>query len=109
MIHILVKRRDGAPVSVIASGHAGEQGSSVICAAVSALMIGLGNGLEKIAQIPNLVFESPEDGYLRIILPDNLDEAHQKRAAILLDTLILALSDIAEDAPDDIIINNICE
>ena len=95
------KRQDGAIAGFEASGHAGAakiRGYDLVCCAVSALTQTGVNALCAVAQV------TPEakvsDGYLRCILPEELDEAQMDRAQIVLRTIMTGLTDIQKIYPN---------
>ena len=83
-----------------ASGHAGSAQSrrnDLVCCAVSALTQTGVNALIAVAGVTPAV--AVEDGYLRCILPEGLDEAAAARADIVLRTVIQGLTDIQNIYP----------
>ena len=94
------KRRDGAIAGLEASGHAGAariRGYDLVCCAVSALTQTGVNALIAVAGVTPAV--TGEDGYLRCILPEGVDEAAAARADIVLRTVIQGLTDIQNIYP----------
>jgi hypothetical protein len=89
------------PVYFEIEGHAdqAEYGYDVICAAVSVLGQTTLVSLNEIAGIENLNY-AIEDGYLRCQLPALLTEAQEEIARILVESLVLGIRGVAEDAPD---------
>ena len=90
MIRVNVRRSGGLIREVESRGHAGyaDAGSDIICSAVSVLLINTVNSLEKLTKDRAETKEG--DGYVRITLPD----APSKEASLLLDSLLLGLTDI---------------
>jgi len=91
----------GAIAGFEAGGHAGGKrirGYDLVCCAVSALTQTGVNALCAVAQV------TPEakvsDGYLRCILPEELDEAQMDRAQIVLRTIMTGLTDIQRIYPN---------
>ena len=83
-----------------AAGHAGAKrirGYDLVCCAVSALTQTGVNALIAVAGVTPAV--AVEDGYLRCILPEGLDEAAAARADIVLRTVIQGLTDIQKIYP----------
>ena len=86
MITIKVRKKNGSYEEFISKGHAGyaEAGQDIVCAAVSALIINTVNSLDK--------FDVQEkDGFVSIHFRNNLSE----RAMLLMDSLLLGLTEIA--------------
>ena len=78
------------------SGHAdfSEEGSDIICSAVSALSINTANTMEEIVGI-QLITES-RDGYLKVMLPSSLSDLERHDASLLLHSLRSGLASIQE-------------
>ena len=91
MITIKVRKKDGSYEEFISKGHAGyaEAGQDIVCAAVSALIITTVNSLEKFTDDKFDVQE--KDGFVSIHFRNNLSE----RAMLLMDSLLLGLTEIA--------------
>lgn len=89
--------RDGAGLftGFSVKGHSGyaEEGSDIVCAAVSALTISCVNSLEAVCGIEPLL-EGGENGYLKAMLPWNQQADHD--AQVLFKALHVGLKDIAE-------------
>lgn len=86
-------------VSLEVSGHAmaGEYGSDVVCAGVSAIVIGLVNNLSRMAQItPAVEMDDEEGGYLYIELPATLAAKQQEMAQLLFESCYLILKEDIE-------------
>ncbi len=81
-------------------GHSGyaEEGSDIVCAAVSALCITCLNSLEALAGLTPAA-EGGSDGYLRFALPRERTEAQRHDAQLLMSSLRLGLEDIAREYP----------
>ncbi len=77
-----------------AKGHAGygEEGSDIVCAAVSALTQTTANAIEAFTQDPFEQELSEDGGYLRMWFPDGL----HKEASLLMDALVLGIQGIEE-------------
>ena len=83
-----------------AAGHAGAKrirGYDLVCCAVSALTQTGVNALIAVAGVTPAV--RADEGYLRCILPQGLDEAAAARADIVLRTVIQGLTDIQNIYP----------
>ena len=92
MITITVKREDGMYRSFRSEGHSGyaDEGSDIICAAVSVLAINAVNSIESLTDDP--VRAEEEDGFLRCSFPEGLSEA----GTLLMEAMILGLTQTAE-------------
>lgn len=80
-------------------GHSGfaEAGQDIVCAAVSVLAQTGANALEKLAGIEPRI--QMEDGYLQVMLPENLQESERERVKMILDTVLLGLEDVVDAYP----------
>ena len=76
----------------IGKGHAefGKYGKDIICAAVSVLVINTINSLEELCHLKMDVTTDVETGYIKCVLPDDLDE----KSKVLLDALVLGLTSV---------------
>jgi len=93
-------RPGGAIAGFEASGHAGAariRGYDLVCCAVSALTQTGVNALISVAGVDPAV--KVEDGFLRCILPQGMDEERAARADIVLRTVIQGLTDIQNIYP----------
>ena len=84
-----------------ACGHAGARrvrGVDLVCCAVSTLTQAGVNALETVAGVVPQV--TVEDGFLRCILPDGIEEVKHARAQIVLQTVISGLKDIEQVYPN---------
>ncbi len=83
--------QSGALVGFEASGHAGygDEGSDIVCSAVSALTQTIALGLKERLQLP--LGLSIENGYLYCILGQDCTQNELEQASLLLDTLLLGL------------------
>ena len=74
------------------AGHAGyaEEGSDIICAAVSALAVNTINAIEEFTEDAYQVEQAEDGGYLKVLFPEGLSE----RAALLMDSLVLGIGNI---------------
>lgn len=86
------KARSGEYKGFMCSGHAGfdAYGKDIVCASVSVLVINTVNSLEEIAHEQMTVETDEEQG----IISCNLEHAPNEAAKILLDSLVLGLSQI---------------
>ena len=82
------------------SGHAGyaEEGSDIVCAAVSVLATACANSLESVCGIHPTV-TGGDNGYLKAVLPSAMTEAQRHDAQVILCTLRQGLRDLVESYP----------
>ncbi|MBO2516017.1 MAG: ribosomal-processing cysteine protease Prp [Clostridiales bacterium] len=95
MTTIRVSSKDGRITGFTCKGHSGyaEEGSDIVCAAVSALTQTAVNALETVAKVTPEV--KVKDGSLEARLPDT--ENHD--AQIILQSMVQGLRDISESYP----------
>lgn len=99
MIEVWVHKDGGHTKYYRVEGHAGWAGSGkdIVCAAVSALAIGAGNGLGEVAGAVQK--SSSEDGFLEVILKPELGDRSRIQAEAIIDAMVLALEGISERYP----------
>ena len=93
---------DGFVKGFVASGHAGSRkirGYDLVCCAVSALTQTGVNALFTVAGTEPDVKVDEQSGYLRCILPDEMNMQTQEKADIVLRTVIQGLTDIQNIYP----------
>jgi len=102
MTDVTVKYKDHRIVSIESSGHAGfrRRGKDIVCAAISVLMFTAVQGLDSVAELDHLIFESDEKtAYMYVELPSTLSEEQALKAGVILDTVVIGLQGIAQDYP----------
>lgn len=82
------------------SGHSGyaDEGSDIVCSAVSVLAITCVNSLESVCGIHPAV-TGGEDGYLKARLPSAMTESQRHDAQVLLCALRQGLQDLVKSYP----------
>ena len=82
-------------------GHSGyaEEGSDIVCAGISALVITTENALCQLVQL-SPTERGGEDGFLEVMLPDRMTEQQMHDAQLLLSALHIGLENIAQAYPD---------
>jgi len=111
MIKGLFKRNDSGRIkSFELTGHAnaGEYGSDIVCAAVSALAIGLTNSLSVLTGKTPFIQETNEieGGYLYVEISKAFSEEQLKISQVILESLLISLTGIAEEYAEYIQIND---
>lgn len=96
MTKISVYKKGSHIVGYTVEGHTGyaEEGSDIVCAAVSTIATHTLNGLAEIVKIP--VGYEVDDAYLECIVPDSLSDDERKQSDILLDAMYLTFKDLEE-------------
>ncbi|WP_461224387.1 ribosomal-processing cysteine protease Prp [Lacticaseibacillus suihuaensis] len=86
-------------------GHAdaGDYGHDIVCAAVSAVAIGAANSIEVMAGFdPVTAVDAVNGGHLTVTVPAALKDESAHVTQILLESLLLTLTQIEETNPDHI-------
>lgn len=95
MTNIRVSSKGGKITGFVCRGHAGyaEEGSDIVCAAVSALTTCCVNALETVAKVTLRV--KVKDGLLEVLLPGT--DSHD--AQVILRSMVQGLRDVSEEYP----------
>ncbi len=102
MTIVNVKRKNGHIFMVECDGHTfyGEKGEDIVCAALSSVVQTAVLGLMSVAKI-NIDFERDEKrGYLKILVPEKITADEREKADVILDTMLLGISDLNEGFSD---------
>ena len=96
MTEISVYRKGSHIVKYVVSGHTGysEEGSDIVCAAVSTVATHTLNGLTDVVGI--VVGYEVRDAYLECIVPDDISEEKRKQSDILLNSMYLTFKSLEE-------------
>ena len=94
MTSITVIKEDEHIVAFTCNGHAGyaNESEDIVCAAISMLVINTINSIEALTNTKPIVEAEQESGYIHC----SFEEDITKEAALLLDSMILGLSQIKE-------------
>ena len=100
MTRITLFRSRSHAIGFEAEGHTGyaEEGSDIVCAAISALTQGAVIGLKEVIGLQTAL--EIEDGYIYCMLPKAVSEKAWHDAELILNTLALSLSSIVETNGD---------
>jgi len=96
MTKICVYKKGNHIVKYTVEGHTGysEEGSDIVCAAVSTVATHTLNGLTDVVKI--FVGYEVDDAYLECIVPDDLSEEERKQSDILLDAMYQTFKNLEE-------------
>lgn len=86
-------------------GHANTApyGQDIVCAAASMLSINTVNSIEALAGCtPNVVTNDQEGGCLIVSLPQKMNQEKMNISQILLESLLIGLTDLAHEYPEAI-------
>ena len=96
MINILIIKSKQNIVTIEATGHSGyaEEGSDIVCSAISTLMQNLANGLTEVIKANAKVVVDEDIPHLSVSLREENEEKF-KYAQMLMQTTILSLKEVA--------------
>lgn len=101
MTTVKVEKKEGHVVYLSASGHTGfaEEGSDIVCAALSSIIQTAVMGLGKVAKIEKYSYYFAEtEGYMEVRIGDlNAEERHD--ADVIMDVLLCGIADLADGYP----------
>ncbi|WP_226036545.1 ribosomal-processing cysteine protease Prp [Aquibacillus saliphilus] len=99
MIKVIVYRNNKGINAFELSGHAesGPAGHDLVCAGVSAVSFGAVNAVIKLCEIEPIIDQGGEGGYLRVELPEELDNDTRTKAEWLLEGMLVSLDTIELD------------
>lgn len=109
MITITIQRdQQNLLQRVTIQGHANydEHGKDIVCAAVSGISIGIINAIEKLIGI-QIVSDPSNPGWLDCRLPEDTDEDVRAKVVLLMEAMVVALSDVANEYPQYVQINDL--
>lgn len=102
MTNIKVIKQNNSIAEVICDGHTGYgvEGEDIVCAALSSIVQTALLGLLQVAMV-DVDFEIREvDGYLRMRVPSEISSESRKTCDIILDTMMLGISDLYQGFSD---------
>ncbi len=100
MTSIVVKKIANNISSIECSGHSGyaNEGEDIVCAAISSIIQTAVLGVLMLAKVDALV--KRDEGYLQIVVPDDLSDEKRRDCNLILNTAILGISDLREEYSD---------
>ncbi|MBE5731254.1 MAG: ribosomal-processing cysteine protease Prp [Clostridiales bacterium] len=101
MTVVEIVRKQGHIVSLSADGHTGYgvEGEDIVCAALSSIIQTALLGLMQVAGVAVKFTRRDDDGFLEFTLP-MLSEQTRRDADMILDTMLLGISDLYETYSD---------
>ncbi|MCP3030447.1 ribosomal-processing cysteine protease Prp [Halobacillus sp. A1] len=99
MIKVTIFRSQEDITGFEIAGHAesGPYGHDLVCAAVSAVSFGAVNSIISLCEFEPEITQGGEGGYLKIKLPENLDETSHSKSQLLLAGMMVSLQTIEND------------
>lgn len=93
------RNQKGQITSFTVDGHAGfgPKGTDIVCAAVSALTFGTINAIVELLGVSLDVELKEEGGFLRCVVPTQLEGATQEKLELLLEAMLLSLSSVEKE------------
>lgn len=99
MINVIIAKVNQNVVSIEANGHSGyaEEGSDIVCSAVSTLLETLINGLLEVAKIDTKYDIDESIPRLFVSLPENITGEQMRDAQMLMKTAVLGLKSVRNE------------
>ncbi|OWZ83929.1 ribosomal-processing cysteine protease Prp [Natranaerobius trueperi] len=100
MIQIRIFREQSKIRGFEVKGHAdfAEEGSDIVCAAISALSLTGVFASERLCQLGRI--KEPEKGHLIFNLPTDISKSLEQKAFTILETVIIGMYETAKNYPD---------
>jgi uncharacterized protein YsxB (DUF464 family) len=99
MIEVTVRRDQNGIAEIEIAGHANaaRHGKDIVCSAVSAISIGILNGIEPLLGVIPDVEQAPKGGgFLRWRLASVTDDALYEKQQLLAESMVIALISVAQ-------------
>ena len=88
MTNIQIQKQKGNITGFVVSGHSGyaEEGSDIVCSAISSLSQMVCVGLENVLNLNPIIKINQKSAYLSCLLPKNISEQNIKKAQVLFES-----------------------
>ena len=95
MTDIKFFKNNGVFIGFECSGHTGyaKSGKDIVCAAISSLTQSVVIGLQEVCFL-GIRMTIDDDGYIKVIIPQDLDARKLRDSQVLLETLYLSIKDL---------------
>ena len=102
MTKVTVFKKNNQITELVCDGHTfyGEKGEDIVCAALSSVVQTAVLGLMTVAGVDVDLERDEERGYLHLTLPENLNEEQRLKSSVILDTMLMGVSDLYEGFSD---------
>lgn len=102
MTEVTVYKKGRHITRVVCDGHTGygAQGEDIVCAALSSIVQTAVLGLVSVAAVNIDLKRDDEEGYIEFSLPRVINETKQQKADVILETMLLGVSDLFEGYSD---------
>jgi uncharacterized protein YsxB (DUF464 family) len=102
MTSVTVYKKGGRIARVVCDGHTGYgvAGEDIVCAALSSVVQTAVLGLVTVAAVNVDIKRDDKKAYIEFTLPEALNETKQTKADVILDTMLLGVSDLYQSWSD---------
>ena len=101
MIKVDIFRKNNNIVKLEMDGHAEYcESDDIVCASASSVAFAIANGIENVTNV-KFGYETG-DGYLFIVLPDDLNKELQEKVNILTETFALFINELESQYPANV-------
>lgn len=102
MTKVVITKKDNRIVQVECDGHTGYgcEGEDIVCAALSSIVQTAVLGLFQVAGVNIGFTRNDSNGYLKIKIPNDVDDQQKHDCEVILKTMFLGISDLHEGFSD---------
>ena len=102
MTKVTVERNGNSIKKIVCDGHTnyGERGEDIVCSALSSIVQTALMGILMVAGVNAKTERNDEKGFLSIEIPSNISKEQQHDCDVILNTLMLGISDLNEGFSD---------
>ncbi|MGD9901355.1 MAG: ribosomal-processing cysteine protease Prp [Spirochaetales bacterium] len=102
MTKVKIVKRNNDIVEVIADGHTGygASGEDIVCSALSSVVQTCALGLLGVAKVNAKIVRDDKLGYIKISLPRELSKEQRHDCNLILNTMLIGISDLHEGYSD---------
>ena len=102
MTKVTVERNGNSIKKIVCDGHTnyGERGEDIVCSALSSIVQTALMGILMVAGVNAKTQRDDEKGFLSIEIPSNISKEQQHDCDVILNTLMLGISDLNEGFSD---------
>lgn len=106
-----IKDKNNNYISLIVSGHTGygEYGQDILCASISSIACSGVLGITKVLKIKADVVKKDDEGYLKILMPSNLDKEKLQLSNIIFETMNVSFKDLMKGYNKYIKLEEVCD
>lgn len=102
MTNVTIEKKGNSIKKIVCDGHTGYgvEGEDIVCAALSSIVQTALMGVLMVAGVNAKTERNDDRGFLMIEIPDNLSERQEHDVNIILNTMLLGISDLNEGFSD---------